>query len=294
MESINTLADMTESPLEAPEVLRRRLKDALRKARENADLTQKAVAQQLDWSPSKIIRIEQGAVGVSSTDVRALLRLYGVDDESQVRELTELAKRSRKQSWSEYKDVYSQVSLTLFAYESAAKRILNYEPTFIPGLLQTEEYAQALLRGLGHSEERVDLKVRARLARQELLERSPRPELSFILGEGSVSRPIGGKRVMLHQLDRLKELASLPGIKIQVLTFDVGVHPSMGAAFTILEFDGLDDLLYLESSTGDHIYRDDPDLISKYRENFATLESLATSPDELSPALDKISKRRFG
>jgi ribosome-binding protein aMBF1 (putative translation factor) len=122
MESINTLADMTESPLEAPEVLRRRLKDALRKARENADLTQKAVAQQLDWSPSKIIRIEQGAVGVSSTDVRALLRLYGVDDESQVRELTELAKRSRKQSWSEYKDVYSQVSLTLFAYESAAKR----------------------------------------------------------------------------------------------------------------------------------------------------------------------------
>jgi transcriptional regulator with XRE-family HTH domain len=268
MESINTLADMTESPLEAPEVLRRRLKDALRKARENADLTQKAVAQQLDWSPSKIIRIEQGAVGVSSTDVRALLRLYGVDDESQVRELTELAKRSRKQSWSEYKDVYSQVSLTLFAYESAAKRILNYEPTFIPGLLQTEEYAQALLRGLGHSEERVDLKVRARLARQELLERSPH--------------------------DRLKELASLPGIKIQVLTFDVGVHPSMGAAFTILEFDGLDDLLYLESSTGDHIYRDDPDLISKYRENFATLESLATSPDELSPALDKISKRRFG
>jgi hypothetical protein len=91
----------------------------------------------------------------------------------------------------------------------------------------------------------------------------------------------------------LKEVATLPGITIQVLTFDVGVHPSMGGAFTILIFDDLDDLLYLESATGDYIHRDEPELISEYRVAFAELEAVATLPSELSSVLDEISKVRF-
>jgi len=293
MESTRALAGRTQSAPEAPEIVRRRLKDALRSARESAGLTQKTAAQELDWSLSKIIRIEQGAVSVSRTDVEALLKLYGVEDESQVKLLAKFAQKSRKLSWSEYKGAYSQTSLTFFAYESAAKSILKFEPTFLPGLFQTEEYMRALLIGLGRSNDQVELMMEGRLARQELLQRSQRPELNFIIGEASLSRPIGGRRVMLHQLDHLKELATLPGITIQVLTFDVGVHPSMAGAFTLLIFDDLDDLLYLESATGDYIHRDEPELISEYRVAFAELEAVAAPPSELSTVLDEISKVRF-
>jgi Domain of unknown function (DUF5753) len=106
--------------------------------------------------------------------------------------------------------------------------------------------------------------VRGRLERQELLEQDPRPELEFILGEAAVSRAVGGPRVMLHQLERLKQLAARPDISLQVLQFDLGAHPRMGETFTILEFadENLDDLIYLENAGRESVSREDPDLIA--------------------------------
>lgn len=280
---------------EPPEVMRRRLRVALRQAREAKGLTQKAAAEALDWHPSKIIRIEQGAVGITPIDLRALLGVYQVTDERQVVELVNLARGSRKQSWREYKDVYSPASLALFSNETVAKIIYKYEPTFIPGLFQTEEYAAALLAGLGHSEDDIERMVNARLERQELLDRDSRPDLQFVLGEASVSRPVGGRGVMLRQLERLKDLAARPGISIQVLLFSSGAHPRMGGAFTILEFGDrdLDDLLYLENAGGESTSRDDAELIAAYRRDFLVIQEMASKKDDFIKLIDDIITTRY-
>jgi len=250
----------------------------------------------MEWSVSKIIRIEQGAVAITPIDLRALLAVYEVTDDKRVQDLVDLARRSKRQSWSEYKEVYSQAALTLFGSEVAAKSIYSYEPTFVPGLLQTEEYAQALLTGLGFSEEAVERMVNGRVERQELLDLDARPSFSLILGEAVVSRAVGGRRIMSRQLDRIKELGARPGISIQILPFAAGAHPKMGAgAFTILEFDdeNVDDLLYLETSTEESTTREDPEVIADYRDTFVKLEALATKPDDLAQVLDRVAAERF-
>jgi transcriptional regulator with XRE-family HTH domain len=280
---------------ETPEVRRRRLKGTLRNDREAAGLTQKDAADALDWHVSKIIRIEQGTVGITPVDLRALLGVYGITDEHQIETLVDLARGSRKQSWREYKGIYSPASLTLFANEPVAKIIYKYEPTFIPGLLQTEEYARALLAGMGYSENEIERRVSARLERQDLLERDSRPELQFVLGEAAVSRAVGGRGVMRRQLERLKDLSKRPGISLQVLPFANGAHPRMGGAFTILEFadDSLDDLLYLENAGGESVSREDPDLIADYRRDFVTIQELATKREDFTGAIDEIITARF-
>ncbi len=275
--------------------MRRRLRVALRQYRDAADLTQRAAAEALDWSVSKIIRIEQGAVGITPTDLRALLGVYGVTDAKHVDDLVELARGSRKQSWGEYRGVYSPQSLTLFANEPAAKVIYKYEPTFIPGLLQTEEYARALLAGLDRSADDIERMVSARLERQELLDQDPRPGLQFVVDEAAVSRAVGGRGVMLRQLERLKELNMRPGITLQVLPFSGGAHPRMGGAFTILQFadKNLDDLLYLENAGGESTSRDDPDLIADYNRDFLSIQDLASTSQDFAKVIDDIEAVRF-
>jgi transcriptional regulator with XRE-family HTH domain len=288
------LAGSQSKVRETPEVMRRRLRVALRQERDAAGLTQKDAAAALDWSVSKIIRIEQGTVAITPIDLRALLAVYKTSDEKREAELVELARGSRKQSWTEYKDVYSHAALALFGNEAVAKIIYKYEPTFVPGILQTEEYARALLAGLGHSEKEIDRMVSARLERQELLERDPRPQLEFILGEAVVSRAVGGRGVMLRQLDRIKDLAARPGISLQLLQFSVGAHPRMGEAFTILEFtEDLDDLLYLENAGGESTSREDLELIADYRRDFITLQALASESTDFAGVVDEIVAARF-
>jgi transcriptional regulator with XRE-family HTH domain len=279
-----------------PELVRRRLRFALREAREAAGIKQQDAADALDWHVSKIIRIEQGAVGITPVDLRALLDIYGVKDESRVAKLVDLARGSRGQSWAEYKEVYSPATLDLFGSEAGAKSISKYEPTFVAGLLQTEEYARALMEGLGHEPKEVELKVSARIERQELLlERNSPPELHFILGEAAVSRAVGGPRVMSRQLERIKELGMRPGISLQILRFSVGAHPHMGGAFTILEFpdESLDDLLYLENAGGERTIRHEPRVLADYWETFRKLEAISTKPDKLADVLDRIQAERF-
>ena len=277
-------------PVETPEVKRRRLRIALRHAREAARLTQKETSEALDWSVSKIIRIEAGAVGAAATDLDALIDIYGVADEGRQAELRELARGARKRSWWEYSDVYSLPTRTLFGYEAAANSIYKYEPTFIPGLLQTEEYARALLSHAVHSGADVERTVRARLERQEFLTRDPWPQLEFILDEAVLSRPVGGIRVMRRQLEHLKDLAGHPGISLQVLPFEVEEHPRMGEAFTILEFadESLDDLIYLENAERESVIRHNPELIAAYLRDFVALQDMASPSIEFKATIERI------
>lgn len=280
--------------VEAPVLKRRRLRTALRDGREAAGLSQGQVSTALAWSVSKVIRIETGAVGVSVTDLRALIDLYKITDKSRQDELDELARGSRKEPWSEYSDVYDAPARKLFGYEAAASVISKYEPTLVPGILQTEEYANAILKSFGHSEQKIEKMVRGRLERQDLLERKSSPELRFILGEAAVSRAVGGREVMRRQLERLKEFAERPKISLQVLLFDAGAHPRIGEAFTVLEFPGdLDDLLYRENARAESINQEDPELAAAYLEDFAVLQQLATPSRDFATVIDKIVEMRL-
>jgi len=282
---------------ETVEVKKRRLRTALRQARIDARMTQKAAAEHLVWSISKIVRIEQGTVPVTPTDVRAMLQLYSVTDEARINELVDLAKEAREdKGWSGFSDVLSPESLELFGNEPSAKVIYKYEPSVVPGLFQTQEYARSLLRALGNSEEQIDRRLEARTQRQQLLDSPHRPELNFILGETALSRPVGGEDVMREQIAHVLELAKVDDISVLLLPFAAGPHRGMGGAFTVLQFDDplLPDLLYLENAERDSVSRDEEGEIKKYLELFVELQIMATTHGSLEEHVDRILREHLG
>ena len=234
----------------SPVVQRRRLRIELRKARQDAEQTQEQVAAAMDWSLSKVIRIEAGNVGISTNDLKALLRHYKILDPVRTEELVALARAARERSWwSQYRDAATPQLLQLIGYESAATVRRNFEPLLVPGLLQTEEYAAALIKALDDRipAARLETLVEIRLRRQELADRANPPLLFFILDEAVVRRLVGGKGVMRRQVRRLIEMTEKPNVTIEVVPFSAGAHPGLKGSFVILEFPdaGDDDVLYL-------------------------------------------------
>jgi transcriptional regulator with XRE-family HTH domain len=271
-----------------PVTMRRKLRVELKRLRTARDLTQRHVAERLDWSQSKVIRIENGSVAVGVTDLEALLRLYGVDDQDTIASMIEMARGSKKLPFTDYKEDLPAETLRFFAYESSASIIRQVQPLLIPAVLQTEEYARALLGSAwGFEASRIDRLWAARLERQELLERTDPPEMFFIMDEAAVHRPVGGEGVMRHQRARLLELAARPRITIQVVPFEVGAHAGMRGPFVYLEFPGADDpdVLYLEGQRGDYVFRDEEDVTGEYLETFFKLEKIASSPNDLEKVL---------
>ncbi|HSL09205.1 MAG TPA: helix-turn-helix transcriptional regulator [Pseudonocardiaceae bacterium] len=268
---------------------RRRLRVELRRARDVAGLRQADVAHAMEWSPSKLIRIERGDVSVSTNDLRALLNHYGVKDKGKVNELLELARSARGASfYDQYADLLKPGFKEYLAYEASASVIRQYDPILVPGLLQIEEYARGLFEGVGKYEpERADKLWALRQQRQEVHDRESPPEMLFILDEAALRRQVGRGQAMRHQLERIKEAAADPHISIQIMPFTRGAHPGMDGNFILIEFTdpNLDDLVHLESINQITI-RDDTELIAKYLDRFVQLEELALTPDESVDFLD--------
>jgi transcriptional regulator with XRE-family HTH domain len=273
---------MTPKP-DAP-VQRRRLRSQLRRARQEAGLPQREVAQALEWSLSKLIRIEAGAVGISTTDLRALLQHYGINDPDMVGHFLSLARASREQRgwWTTYRDLVSGPFLTFLGYENTASALLMFQPLVIPGLLQDERYARALYRSSHQSatDKRIEELVELRMRRQEeLFERPDPPEMVFVIDEAALHRWVGGRDVMRHQLKHLKDEALRDNVTIEVVPFTAGSHPGLFGPFVILEFadERDEDILFLENVRGDggDIFRDEQTEIAPYRETFAQLRDLA-------------------
>ncbi|MGH3904498.1 MAG: helix-turn-helix domain-containing protein [Pseudonocardiaceae bacterium] len=272
-----------------PTVQRRRLRVELRRARDTAGLRQADVARAMDWSPSKLIRIERGDVSVSTNDLRALLSHYGVKDKGRVNGLLELARSARGASfYDQYADLLKPGFKEYLAYEASASVIRQYDPVLVPGLLQTEEYARALFEGGGRSDpEKADKHWAVRQHRQEAVDRESPPEMLYVLDEAALRRHVGGTHVMRHQLERLHDFAAEPHINIQIIPFTSGAHPGMAGNFILLEFadPNLDDLVHLESINQITI-RDDTELIAGYLDRFVRLEALAMSEEESVAFLD--------
>jgi transcriptional regulator with XRE-family HTH domain len=272
----------------SPLVQRRRLRAELRRARQEKGLTQEQVAGDMDWSLSKIIRIEGASTGISTADLKALLSLYEITDPERRNQLIALARAARKRSWwSVYRDVAPPALIQLIEYESAASVIMQFENMFIPGILQTEDYARVVLQGYyteKPSPERVSALVELRVRREELLDRNNPPHFTFILDEAAVRRLIGGASIMRAQLQRLIEVARKPNVSVEVVSFRSGLHPGMGGPFEVIEFGEIldEDVVLLESPRGDSI-SDNPEGALLYRETFGQLRRLAlTEQDSLA------------
>jgi transcriptional regulator with XRE-family HTH domain len=233
-------------------IQRGRLTRELRRIRKDTGMTQEQAAAAMEWSLSKLIRIEGGGVSISVSDLRSLLAMYQITDESYVDELVALARAARQRSWlTAFRDVTSSQYVTFVGYEAAASIIRQFEPTLIPGQLQTEEYARAVT--LEYAPDRVDQLVEIRIRRQELLE-DPKRLFFFILDEAVIRREVGAPTnpgIMRRQLRKLLEIARQPNVTIEVVPFSAGVHSGMKGPFTVLEFPGEDeDILYLENPGG--------------------------------------------
>ncbi len=249
----------------------------------------------MDWSLSKMIRIEAGTVGISTTDLKALLDHYRLDDPDLTSQLVALARAARERSWwSVYRDIASPGLLQLIGYEAASFVIRNFETLLVPGLLQTEDYAHAVLRSMQEeaTAERINTWVEIRMRRQEQLDRDDPPLLFFILDEAAVRRLIGGKDVMRRQLHYLVEMADKPNVTIEIVPFSTGAHPGLKGPFVIIEFPdpGDDDVLFLEAR-GDFIRGgiSEEGEASAHRETFEQLRRLSLSPDDSVAYLAKLA-----
>jgi hypothetical protein len=237
----------------------------------------------MDWSLSKMNRIEKAKTGISTNDLKALLPLYGITDQERTEELLALARASRQTPWWRgYGDVAPATLLALIDYESAASAISQFEPMFVPGILQTEEYALAVLRvsyGEGSPAERVPALVDLRTRRRDLLTSEGAPAFSFLLDESVIRRPAGSPAVMSRQLLHLASLADLPNVTIRIVPYAAGLHPGMRGAFKVIEFDDepAENVAFLEGPQGDFI-SDDPGETASYLETFGRIARIALGP----------------
>ena len=285
--------EVSDSP--SPAVQRRRLRSELRRARLEAGLTQEQVAKAMDWSLSKLIRIENGTTAsISTNDLRAILVHYKITDEAQTEEFLAMARASRERSWwNAYRDVAPPRLVQLIEYEEAASVSRNFQSFVIPGMLQTEEYARASTHQLAPAmaAEQVNPRVEIRMKRQELLKRPDAPLMFFVMDEGVVRRLVGGKDVMRQQLQRMIDVADTPKITIEVIPFSAGTLPGMQAPFVIHEFPDAadDDVLYQETASGGLLSRDDPEEILSFREFFGHMRDLSLGPEGTIDFLRELS-----
>jgi transcriptional regulator with XRE-family HTH domain len=282
---------MTAS-VQDPNVQRRKLRIALRRQREAADLTQRQAADGLDWSLSKLIRIEAGAQGVSVTDLKAMLALYGVTDSDTVASLVLAARGSRGQPWwHEYRDIVSPQFAQYLGHEGIASSFRIFSPLLVPGLLHTEEYAAAL-HGAFPDPGRARRIVEFRMERQERLLSNPDLGFEFILDEEALHRWIGGPAVMRRQLQHLLEVAESSKASLQILPFSAGAHPGLGGPFVLLHNDDAgEDMVFLESISGDQLIRDDPESIALYGSYFAQISQLSLAPKQGNDLLQELIDR---
>lgn len=279
---------------DSPTVHQRRLRIELRRAREAAGLTQEQAAKSLDWSLSKIIRIEGGMVRVAVSDVRVMLQQYAVP-ENRYDEFLSLARAARETAWwNAYRRVLSSQLAELIGYESAAGVSREFQPLVIPGLLQTSAYATEILsrlRGDDAADQVAEL-VEVRMRRQEILEGDSPPTFLFIVDESALRRLVGGGAVMRAQLLHLLEMAQRPNVTIEVVPFDRGAHPGLVGPFKIIEFAEPedDDVLYLEGAQGELVGRDYREEVVRYRERFETLRGLSLGPEGSAVLLNTIAE----
>jgi transcriptional regulator with XRE-family HTH domain len=272
----------------SPTVRRRELGANLRTLRTDAGLTVEQVAEQLLCSTSKISRLETGHRGASQRDVRDLCNLYGIVDPAVRDRLMALAREGKEQAWWQSYELHSP---TYVGLEDDAVSIRQYNTSEVPGLLQTPEYAHAVITAVfpRRSAEVVTQEVAARLTRQQLLTRLDAPQIQVVLDESVLRRVVGSPDVMQAQMTKLLEASSLPNVEIRVVLYGAGVLPAIENKFIILGFapKKVSDVVFVEGMVGD-LYLERLSDVRKYYEVFDVLLGMALSSGETNDFITKL------
>jgi transcriptional regulator with XRE-family HTH domain len=283
-------------PAAGPTALRILLGAQLRRLREAKGISRDDAGYLIRSSDSKISRMELGRVGFKERDVADLLTMYGITDDQERQALLNLARQANTPGWwHRYGDLLPGWFQAYVGLEEAATLIRTFEVQFVPGLLQTEDYARAVITqgNPAAPAEEVERRVGLRQRRQELLTRpgpdgSPR-RLWAVVDEAALRRPIGGRKVLRGQLEHLIEATGLPTVTLQVLPFHVGGHAAEGGAFTILRFSAPDlpDVVYVEQLTS-ALYLDKLDDVDAYAAVMNRLDVESAPPRQTVEILDGI------
>ena len=282
------------APAGGPTVLRMLLGAQLRRLRETASVTRDDAGYHIRASGSKISRMELGRVSFKERDVTDLLEFYGVTDLAEREKLVQLTREANATPWyQKFQDVVPDWFHVFVGLEEAAQLIRVYEVQFVPGLLQTEEYARAIIMqgAPGLDPDEVERRVALRMGRQKLLTRENPPRYWVIMDEAALRRPMGGRDVHVAQIERLIDLVGEPNITLQVMPFRYGGHAADGGAFTIMRFPETDlpDVVYMEYLTGAH-YIDKPEEVERYAAVMERLSVAGTSPDRTREILSGMLK----
>lgn len=279
-----------------PTALRIMLGAHLRRMREQAGISRGEAGYAIRGSESKISRLELGRVGFKVRDVEDLLSLYKLADPEERARLIDLAKQANNPGWwQRYDDITPNWFHSYLGLEMAAELIRTYEIQFVPGLLQTPDYARAVIR-LGRGERplptaEIDRLVALRKTRQQILEGSNPARLWAIVDEAVLRRPIGGRAVLRAQLEHLAEVSRLPNVTLQILPFASGGYASTGGAFTLLRFADADlpDVVYIEHLTS-AVYLDKREDLDEYVITMDSLSIAASTPRKTQELLTEITK----
>jgi transcriptional regulator with XRE-family HTH domain len=264
----------------------------LRRLRTDKGLTREQAAEAIRASEWKIHRLENGQVGFKDRDVVDLLALYGVTDPGEVEALLAMARDANTPGWwQQYGDLLPQWFRAFVDLEAAAALIRTYEGQLIPGLLQTEDYMRAVMRGarLPEPSEDTERRIEVRLMRQTVLTQPDAPQLWAVLDEAALRRPVGGRQVIHEQLERLIDASKLPNVTLQVLPLAAGAHPALVSAFSVLRFPDqeLPDVVYVEHLTS-ALYLDRREDVDQYLHVMESICVRAAPPGKTTEILHGI------
>jgi transcriptional regulator with XRE-family HTH domain len=268
---------------QTPTVRLRRLAAELRTLRASAGLTRDEVVERTGINVATLYRIEHARVRPQTRTLRTLLDLYGAEAPQQA-ELVALLRDARERGWLHaYQSELPEQYTTYIGFEGEARSVWNYESLFVPGLLQTEDYARAVVRAVlpWASRDEVERRVEVRMERQEVLRNDNPLDLWVIMDESALRRPVGGRTVMQAQLSHLVQAAELPHVTFQVIPLYVGAHAGMPGSFVFMQFGeaAIPDVIYIDSMAGDLFLETEAD-VRRYRLVFEHLRAVAASPDD--------------
>jgi len=267
---------------QTPTVRLRRLAAELRALRASSGLTQDEVAERTGINAATLYRIEHARVRPQTRTLLTLLALYAAAEPHQ-EELVGLLREARQRGWLHaYESELPEQYTTYVGFEGEARSVWNYESLYVPGLLQTEDYARAVIRGglPTASRDEVERRVEVRMARQEVLSGDNPLELWAIVDEAALRRQVGGSDVMRAQLGHIADSSELPNVTFQVIPFEAGAHAGMPGSFVLMQFAevAIPDVIYIDSMAGDLFLEEDSD-VRRYRLVFEHLRAVAVSPD---------------
>ncbi|QQQ81069.1 helix-turn-helix domain-containing protein [Saccharothrix sp. 6-C] len=277
-----------------PTIRLRRLAGQLRRLRDGTGLRREDVEERTGLHSTTLYRIETARARPQYRTLDMLLKLYEIPTDEQLR-LKALYKQSAGEGWIQpWHESLREEYTTYISFERDAHGLRHYSAMFIPGLLQTEDYTRAVVRGISYAAtpEQVEDRVRTRMERQAVLTKDRPIKLWAILDEAALHHEVGGRDVMRAQLDRLVEAATAPNVTIQVVPFSAGAHPGMPGEFIVMDFeDPLDhDLVHVDSQAGEIFLESDAD-ITRFRSDFDHLVAVAKSPDDSAALIAEIAAR---